>query len=156
MSESSFIHEIKHLPGYDYRDNPEKRKFGKTSPHILYICRNGKGAVVLDVTTGWYALDPWDKQGNYTVRIHWHIPSKNRFEDLKWSTAEPQDCDIIHCKCVGSSTSIHAEDWMKLLCFASQEVFRSKMEQLHAYILHMDPSTEMKYPDLTLTSDMGI
>lgn len=129
----TYTREIIFVPGYDYRDDPEKKKYGQHCPEIMFIVRNGKGAVVFQVSTGWYKM--FEAPGGPSCRIAWHLPaSANPIDNLKHSQSEPTDCEIIKGKCVGSSCMDHDNKLYDTLRLKPQEEFWLALEKFHSEV----------------------
>lgn len=128
--------QIKLIPGYDHSDDPDpkQRKYGQHCPEFMFIVKNGRGAIVFQVSTGWYKMHK--EASGASCRLAWHIPaSANPLENLKHSVVGPVDCEIIGQKCVGSSCMDHDNKLYDLMRLGPLEDFWQALEAKHKEII---------------------
>ena len=140
---SSYVREIKFIGGYDWKNDPDKskRKYGMNTPGFLFIVRNGKGAITLDIATKWYTQEhidhygPWKWAISANLASHTPLPSN----PLELVDKTITDCDIIHQKCIGNAWYAIDERWNKLVIEGSTEHLFSCLEKWHKHIYHDEP-----------------
>lgn len=85
-------------PGFDYRNNPEKRKYGQHPATMWLALRGNAGVIQLEVSTGWY-LNGDVHKGYCNLSAHSELTIKNAAGDEHTIT---DNCDLLEgraCAC---------------------------------------------------------
>lgn len=126
---------VMHFPGFEMPDDPKdpRARYGRHCLELGFVCKNGRGAVVLQVMTGWYpAAGIIGEARHFSARMTWHLPLPN--DPTKYDASSVSDCSIINQKCHGSSHSDHNGLWMKMLCYSTSDHFWNAMKKFHAHM----------------------
>lgn len=132
MTQPTYEREIHWIKGYDHRndEDPDKRRYGQHAPTIVFKVKSGKGAVTLEVSTGWGINDliSGSRPLQPYCHITWHIilhrdPTKNT-----WSITE--GCGWLGDRpCQGSISGLDGTEWLKRLCLEPLEETWKFLEQ---------------------------
>lgn len=125
-------------PGYDHRQDPEKRSYGQRCPHIHFVVKNEMGALAYEFYTNIYINDPNQPNALPSNRLVWHVKASDHplgsIHTADYHDQTPQDCVYVG-KCVGSSTQDWGNELLRILCIGDMEEFWTKMEEKHREII---------------------
>jgi hypothetical protein len=120
------IRELKVREGYDYRNDPEKAKYGQGAPHLEFIVKNEDGAVVFMIHTGWYlnmqAVDP------SAAQISFHKPITDPHVDFD---TIHEECEYIGEACCGHSRYSGNDYLLKMLKEQGSDAVFEELEKIH-------------------------
>lgn len=128
--------EIQWQPGYDYRNNPEKRQFGCHGMNIRWLLIGPLGAVQFLIYSSW--LPSWVESGPWgnTIDTHDDRVFGPMGADLghHWSTPTYEDegcqkCDILPGgECFYDGSGMAADDLLGVLLTEGHEAVWCRME----------------------------
>lgn len=147
MAKDNYTCEVLHFPGFTKPLDPQdsRAKYGQHCLELGFVCKNGRGAVVLQVMTGWYPFTGViGESGHYNVRMCWHLPVPTN--PLEYADQTVQNCNIINQQCIGSSHMDHDGLWMKMLCYSTKDHFWNAMKKFHTHMTcdgEWNPKTDL-------------
>lgn len=140
---TDYIREVKFFSGWNWKEDPDPkaRQYGMHCPELLFVVRNGRGAIVLQVNTKMHTQAEIDKHGPWkwapSANLASHTPLP--FNPLDIGEKSIHDCDIIHQKCTGQAWFAIDERWIILVIEGSQKQLFECLEKWHRHIYYDDP-----------------
>lgn len=127
--------EIRWLPGYDHRADPEQRQYGCHGMDILWLLHGPKATIQFKLMTGW--MPTWD-YANFRDRSHDVLPADLGYhaDEEQYEEQTRRECD---CRpsgwCYYDGSGLAANDTFRILVTKGEEAVWKHMEEYYELLV---------------------